>query len=715
MLMSQDQLGRAEITTNLQAFATTWSERISTWRDTAETATEKKYAQQFWSGLLRCFGIIPERINLFEQDATRASTGKHGWIDFFMAGIAIGEAKSLGVDLDDAVEQIDDYLRGGIAQTEWPKYAIATNFEQIRVTRLDGTQPEVRFSLCEVPQHYDTLKFLIGQEPITHREQEEASIVAARLMAGLYTSVLGDDADETVGEEAPRTPEEEDDRAERTSVLMTRLLFMLYGDDAGLWRRDLFYQWVLEQTTADSLSAQLEALFRHLNTPPARRSPHTPELLAKFPYVNGGIFADRIEVDWFTPETREALLAACRFQWSRISVSVFGAMFQLVKSKEARRAAGEHYTSETNILKTIGPLFLDDYRARADRLIRNKSTSAREFDALLEEMAANIYVDPACGGGNFLNVAYARLREIETDILAEKRRRSKDYSATQGITMSLDATLDQKLTIDRFYGIEINWWPAKIAETAMFLVDHQANLRLAAAIGQAPDRLPITITAHITHGNALRLDWEQILPEPTGQTFIFGNPPFLGDNTRNAAQLADMRHAWGNIDQLSRLDFVTSWHAKALRLYSERRGAFAFVTTNSITQGDQVPRLFGLIFAQGWRVAFGHRTFAWNSQAPGQAAVHCVIVGFDRDRAIKPRLFDYETVHSQPREVPVSQGVNAYLVDGPNLLVEKRSTVLSPMLNKTAYGSKPTDGGNLIVEPADYAQVMADPVAAQGP
>lgn len=713
MRMSQDQLGRAEIIANLQDFATGWAERIVQWRAEGETATERRYAQQFWSALLRCFGIIPERINLFEQDATRASTGRRGWIDFFMAGVAIGEAKSLGVNLDDAVEQINDYLRGGIGQTEWPKYAIATNFEQLRVLRLDGTEPEVRFTIGELPQHYDTLKFLIGLETVTHREQEEASIVAARLMAGLYTSVLGEDADQTVGEQAPRTREEEDDRAERTSILMTRLLFMLYGDDAGLWRRDLFYQWVLEHTDADSLSTQLEALFRHLNTPPARRSPRTPELMAQFPYVNGGIFADATEVDWFTPETREALLAACRFQWSRISVSVFGAMFQLVKSKEARRAAGEHYTSEENILKTIGPLFLDDYRARADRLIRNKSTSTREFDGFLEEMAANIYVDPACGGGNFLNVAYARLREIETDVLAEKRRRSKDYSATQGMTMSLDATLDQKLTIDRFYGIEINWWPAKIAETAMFLVDHQANLRLAAAIGQAPERLPITITAHITHGNALRLDWEEILPEPAGQTFIFGNPPFLGDNTRDAAQLADMRHAWGNIDQLSRLDFVTSWHAKALQLYRDRRGAFAFVTTNSITQGDQVPRLFGLIFGQGWRVAFAHRTFAWDSQAPGQAAVHCVIVGFDRDRATRARLFDYETPRAEAREVPVSQGINAYLVDGPNLLVEKRSKVLSPALNKTAYGSKPTDGGHLIVEPADYAEFMADPVAAK--
>lgn len=712
--MSQDQLGRAKITNNLRAFAADWTGRIQTWRATGERATEKKYAQQFWSGLLRCFGIIPERIDLFERDATRASTGKHGWIDFFMTGVAIGEAKSIDVDLDDAVEQINDYLRGGIAQTEWPKYAIATNFEQFRVLRLDGTEGEVRFTLSEAPQHYDTLKFLIGLDAITHQEQEEASIVAAQLMAGLYTSILGEDADEPVGEQSPRTSEEEDKNTERTSILMTRLLFMLYGDDAGLWRRDLFYQWVLEETTADSLSSQLEALFRHLNTPPSRRSPRTPELMAQFPYVNGGIFADATEVDWFTPETREALLAACRFQWSRISVSVFGAMFQLVKSKKARRAAGEHYTSEKNILKTIGPLFLDGYRAKADRLIRNKSTTTREFDALLEEMAANIYVDPACGGGNFLNLAYAKLREIETDVLAEKRRRSKEYSETEGITMSLDATIDQKLTIDRFYGIELNWWPAKIAETAMFLVDHQANLRLAAATGLAPERLPITINAHITHGNALRVEWAEILPEPAGQTFIFGNPPFLGHETRDAGQLADMRHAWGKHVKISRLDFVTSWHAKALQLYRDRRGAFAFVTTNSITQGDQVQRLFGAIFEQGWRVSFAHRTFAWDSQAPGQAAVHCVIVGFTRDQAIKPRLFEYDSVHAEPREVPVAHGINAYLVDGPNVLVEQRSKkVLSPVLNKASYGSMPRDDGNLLVSLEEYQAVVGDPVAAK--
>src|SRR5699024_2789979 len=232
--------------------------------------------------------------------------------------------------------------------------------------------------------------------------------------------------------------------------------------------------------------------------------------------------------------------------------AVFGAMFQLVKSKEARRSDGEHYTSEANILKTLGPLFLDDYRSRADRLIRNTSTSRKQFLALIDEIAANVYLDPACGAGNFLNLAYAKLREIETDLLAEMHRRSRDSA-----NVSLDVTLDQRLTIERFYGFELNWWPAKIAETAMFLVDHQANRQMAKALGDAPERLPITITATIVHGDALTIDWDATVPKPAGRTYVFGNPPFLGDHTRTPAQLALMQAAWGKGKQLSRLDFVT--------------------------------------------------------------------------------------------------------------------------------------------------------------
>ncbi len=706
-LMGPDFFDRATTTTKLGEFAHFWTtQRIQVWRDTGERATEKKYAQSFWSDLLRCFGIIPERINLFERDAQRASTGSHGWIDFFMTGVAIGEAKSLDVGLNDAVEQINDYLRGGVRQSEYPRYAIVTNFATIRIIRLDGTEPETRFPLEEIAKHYDQLRFLIGEDTITSGEQEEASTTAAQLMAELYTSILGEDIDAPVGDDAAATVDEEaeDERVETTAVLMTRLLFLLYGDDAGLWEKDLFYRWVHDETTPASLSAQLSDLFRVLNTPTSRRSKNLPELLARFPYVNGGIFAEHVFIDYFTPETRDALLAACRFQWNRISVSVFGAMFQLVKSKEARRAAGEHYTSETNILKTIGPLFLDDYQAKAERLIRNKSTRPKDFDALIDEMAANIYLDPACGGGNFLNVAYARLRDIETSLLVEKQRRGGEF------TGMLDVTLGQKLTIDRFYGFEINWWPAKIAETAMFLVDHQANQRLAHAIGQAPDRLPITITAHITHGNALALDWAEVLPEPAGQTFIFGNPPFIGQYTKTAEQTADMKRVWGK-DYDGYLDYVTAWHAKALDLYRDRRGEFAYVTTNSITQGQPVPALFAPIYRAGFDIKFAHRTFAWDSQAPGKAAVHCVIIGFTRDKQHPQRLWDYPHPQGEAVEKTPRRGINAYLIDGPKVLVYKSMKPISPEVFPARRGSQPTDGGGLIVEKNEYDEVISDNLA----
>lgn len=626
-----------------------------------------------------------------------------------MPAMVIGEAKSLGRDLDKAQEQVDDYLTGGsINAAEFPKYSIVTNFETFQLKRLDNSVPDLEISITDIPEHYDAFLFLLGKETITKKEEEEASIHAAQLMADLYTSIMGEEADTPVGEDAPEDAEEEDRKSQETSILMTRLLFLLYGDDANLWEADLFYRWVDLETTPSTLGPQLNQLFSVLNTPENRRSKNIPELMAQFPYVNGSIFQDSIAAEFFTPETHEALLQACAFRWNRINVSVFGAMFQLVKSKEARRAAGEHYTSEKNILKTIGPLFLDAYRARADQLIANKGTKIKDINALLDEMAANIYCDPACGGGNFLNLAYAKLREVETDLLVERQKRGGE------LTASMDISFDQKLSINQFWGFEINWWPAKIAETAMFLVDHQANLKLAAALGDAPERLPIKITAHIVHANALRLDWETTLPETTGQTFIFGNPPFLGDHTRTKEQLQDLQDAWGTGFQLSRMDFVTGWHAKCLRFYKNRRGEFAFVTTNSITQGDQAARLFEPLFNAGWVVKFAHRTFTWDSEAPGKAAVHCVIVGFTREREAKRFLWGYENWSGEAQLLEVkSKNINAYLIDGPNVLVQKRSKPLSADMPVVQKGSMPTDGGNFVLTPVEYEALKEDPIVSK--
>lgn len=708
--MSATTLDRGQILQQLREFSTHWSERIAGWREEKVTGTESSFAQSFWSDLLACFDINAARIDLFEREAIRATTGNKGSIDVFQSGVFIGEAKSLGVDLDKAQEQAQDYLAGGsVGQHEFPKYVVVTDFERIRIDQLGEDESRVEFTIDQAPEHLDAMLFLAGYETVTRREEQDASIHAAQLMAQLYEAMVGDDADQAVGDDLALTEDaaDEDESVQRASMMLTRILFLLYGDDAGLWEADLFHRWVEQRTDSDNLGAQLHSLFGVLNTPTGKRNKNLGDLLARFPYVNGALFADVLPLEYFTPGMRAALLEACRFRWTRISPAVFGAMFQLVKSKEARRAAGEHYTSETNIKKTIGPLFLDDLQAEADRLCGNKSTSVKALREFRDSLATHVFVDPACGCGNFLVVAYRDLRRIETQIIKEIRSREGQTS------MALDATLETKLTIGQFHGIEINWWPAKIAETAMFLVDHQANRELAAAVGQAPERLPITITAHIHHANALQVDWKDLFPATSGNTYVFGNPPFIGQFTKTDEQTADMRRVWGR-DYDGYLDFVTGWHAQALHLYADGRpGEFGYVTTNSITQGQPVPALFGPIQREGWRIKYAHRTFAWDSEAPGKAAVHCVIVGFTRDRGAHQRLWHYPDINNAPVAQQVRTGINAYLVDGPWVLVRKRSRPISEVLPLVNYGSKPTDGGGLIVERDEYEQVRMDPIASK--
>lgn len=698
---------------NLDSFKLHWRERLDSWTEANQGAIEKKYAQSFWADFLACFGVSAARMDLFEQDARRASTGGTGYIDLFWPSVVIGEAKKPGVDLQAAVDQARDYLQGGsVSDTEQPRYILASDFETFRLLRLGEPERryDITFALSEVTDYLDQLKFLAGyDETVTHEEEEAASLKASKIMAALFTAMAGDEVDEDVADEAPTNPEDEDEDVQRTSAFLTRLLFLLFGDDAGLWEQDLFYRFVLDHTTSENLGSQIDALFDVLNTPENKRR-RVPEAMAAFPYVNGSLF-DRAGEDrtttFFSPEMRHALLEACRFHWTDISPAIFGSLFQLVKSKEARRLDGEHYTSETNILKTLGPLFLDELRAEADRLISTKTGSTKkQLESLRhfrDSLATHVFMDPACGSGNFLIVAYRELRKIETDVIVAIRKREGNTG------MALDITWEQKLSIGQFYGIELNWWPAKIAETAMFLVDHQANRELADRVGLAPERLPITITAHITHANALGVDWTEIVPQASGTTYLFGNPPFIGQFTKTAEQKQDMQRVWGD-DYDGYLDYVTGWHAQAMRLLAERRGEFAYVTTNSITQGQPVPALFGPLTREGWRIKFAHRTFAWDSEAPGKAAVHCVIVGFTRDRGAKQRLWDYPDIKGEPVELTVDQVVNAYLVDGPYALVNKRSTPLSPTLNPVGYGSKPVDGGYLVPK-AGTALPNHDPVA----
>lgn len=704
---------RSHVQGELNRFAHQWRQKLNQHKSASRKNFEISETQTFWNSLLACFGIKPGTVAEFERPARRASTGNPGRIDVFWPSVLLVEQKTEGKNLEEALEQARDYIDGGsIPEENLPRYLAVSDFERfIFVNRRTGEREE--FTLEQLPDRYDSLKFLVGEEAISAEEQQELTIAASKIMANLYQAMLGD-ADAPVGEDAAQNAEDEDLRVQETSMFLTRILFLLFGDDAGIWELHLFTRFLRKHTREDGsdLGTQINALFEYLDTPEAKRSRmrHVPELMARFPYVNGSLFAERTPTEYFTRELREQLLIACGFDWSQISTAIFGSMFQLVKSREARRAAGEHYTSEENILKTINPLFLDDLRARAESLIAStKGSKAKRagLAAFLDELGSIHFMDPACGSGNFLQVAYMQLRKLETRVLTEIHR----LEGSGGFT--LDASLSTRLSISQFHGIEINWWPSRIAEVAMFLSEFQADRALARALGQVPTRLPITSVAHIVHADALTTNWREMIPTGATKVFIFGNPPFLGHISKSKEQRSVLKNIWGK-DHNGYLDYVTAWFWKAVQFFDQDfEGEFAFVSTNSIAQGQPVPALFGPIFREGWRIKFAYHTFPWDSQAPGQAAVHCVITGFTRSENYKPRLFEYEWNAKQTREAADVKSINAYLLDAPNVLVTKRSQPLSAQMPNVYFGTMPIDHGNLIVEEKDYAEVSADPIAAK--
>ncbi|WP_237089622.1 DNA methyltransferase [Nocardioides dokdonensis] len=691
--------------------------------DYSGVTSERQNTGDFWKAFMRCYGVEDSYLHgvTFEYPAMRSDTGREGRIDVFLPRRYLIEQKTTGKirtprlgSESNAEQQAKAYLTGGsITTAQMPRYLVTSDFATIQVTDLD--QPprsvhrtrNIRFE--DLNDHVEMFLFLAVDDPdaMIAEEQADASVKAARLMGDLYAAMTGDsDVDATEVHDA----REEDAASMEASILLTRLLFLMFGDDAGLWERGLFHRFVETRTSVDGsdLGQQLRTLFEVLDTPEDRRPRRVDEAMKVFPYVNGDLYKDagRDQTVWFDADMRDALLAACRFDWSRISPAVFGSLFQTVKSRAARNLAGEHYTSEENILKTLRPLFLDEYRKRLDA-----ADTKPKLEALHAELKLFRYIDPACGCGNFLIVAYREMRALELELLVKlKAMRGREGE------LVLDPSELLNVRLDQFYGIELNWWPAKIAETAMYLVDHQANQKMLNTLGLPVTRLPINISAHIEHENALSIDWEVVLPTtPELRVYVFGNPPFLGRKVSSAAQKAELREAWG-VTNPGHLDFVTAWHAKSLDYLSGKDGEFAFVTTNSITQGEPVGDLFPKIEQQGWRIKFAHRTFAWRTESSAKetAAVHCVIVGFTRDTQTKQRLFEYASPGSAPIERrTVSTGINGYLVDGPLVYATRRSTMLSPELPELGYGSMPNDGGGLMINPAEYAEVMADPVAAK--
>ncbi len=446
-------------------------------------------------------------------------------------------------------------------------------------------------------------------------ETQNESKRASKLMATMYASV----------EKAYPKSVNPGRRDHEISVTLARILFLMFGDDTEMWQTDAFRNAIQHETRPDGsdLGQVLNTLFEFLDT---AQPDSTPTGFDGFKYVNGGIFEEHIELPPLNKHFRDAILAACAVDWSSISPAIFGSMFQSVRQAETRRALGEHYTSEDNILKTLNPLLLDELRSELKSAL-GRDTSQKRINALnklWDRLGAIRYMDPACGCGNFIIVAYRELRDIELRLMEAL------YDLRGKQQLSLNATSDLKVTLDHFYGIEIDEWPAKIAETAMFMIDRQCDLNLKERFGQAPERLPIQREPKIVIANALRHDWNLVV-EASANVIIAGNPPFLGHKERTAAQTSDLSFAWG-LRYAGYLDYVTGWYARAMDYFGDRPGRFAFVSTNSITQGQSVKDLFVPLHQAKWSVAFAHRTFEWTSEAVGAAKVHCVIVGLSVGR-----------------------------------------------------------------------------------
>lgn len=554
---------------------------------------------------------------------------------------------------------------------------------------------------------------------------------------------------------------------QQISTVMARLLFVLFADDTQMWsegEESNSFERMVRGTHREGtdLAQRLNELFDLLNTKPSGASAvaEAPEYLSGFKYVNGGMFAQAVPIPDAMSGTlaktfRQQLLAASERDWSKVSPAIFGSMFQSVRDEETRREMGEHYTSEEDVLKTLNPLFLDELRDKLTNAV-DKSDEPTRLRNLRRELANIRFMDPACGCGNFIIIAYRELRKLELDILVRLRDLGVlDESELSSLVVGKAGvsederkrarSIEPLVTIDNFYGLELDAWPASIARTAMFLVERQMDQKMMEEFGYAPVRLPLAHSAHILEGDALTeidpasgeqvdRDWSKVLPVTAQdvadgvRVYIAGNPPFVGQAKKGDAQDQGMRLAWGE-DYAGYLDFATAWLAKAARYLKTLQeqtealdvkvvpGDFAFVSTNSIVQGQPVASLFAPLFRDGWRIKFAYRTFPWESEAAGKAAVHCVITGFTRSEAPEKsrtvRVFDYDWSTRRTVEQEPVHTLNAYLVEGPNVLVEKRSKPLSSLIPEVVRGSQPTDGGNLIVEVEDYPVVTADPVAAR--
>jgi len=638
-------------------------------KEWAEYSNEEADAKPFLVEFFNIFGIYSKKVATFEHRVKKLDE-RDGYIDLLCKGTILIEMKSRGKNLDKAFQQAKDYLHG-LKQHELPKYILVSDFEIFRLYDLednsDGGIASIEFKIVDLVNNVQSFGFLLGYQKKVYKEQDPANIKAAEFMGKLHDRL------KEIGYDG-----------HPLEVYLVRLLFCLFAEDTTIFNKQQFQDYLEFRTSEDGsdLAPKLQELFQVLDTPSEKRFKNLDEQLAEFPYVNGKLFQEILPMASFDTKMRSALLDCCYIDWSKISPAIFGSMFQSVMNPKERRNLGAHYTSETNILKLIKPLFLDELWAEFEN-IKNNKNKLPEFHKKISLLK---FLDPACGCGNFLVITYRELRLLEIAVLRALNKSGQRF---------LDVSEIILLDVDMIGGIEYEEFPARIAEVAMWLIDHQMNMLISNEFGQYFARLPLKKSANIVHGNALQVDWEIVFSKEK-LSFIIGNPPFLGHHLQSKSQKDDMIKVFANIKGTGVLDYVTAWFFKASFLVQNTNIKIAFVSTNSICQGEQASILWDqLINVFNIKIHFAHRTFKWKNEAKGNAAVFCVIVGFANFDTNKKYIFEYENINGDAQEISV-KSINPYLIDAKNLLIKNLS---KPICNvpKMISGSMPTDGGHFVL------------------
>jgi N-6 DNA Methylase len=658
------------------------------WKNTKE---EKQFAESFWNDFFRnlCGVEDPQVAGIeFQKPVKNSVSGNTNYLDVYWKDVALIEHKSSGESLDKAYLQAKGYWRS-LPKGYRPKWIILCNFQYFRLVNVDLNRT-YDFALSELSENIYRFEGIISGN-LTRIAENEITVdqVAAKLMANLYLELSEHGFD-----------------GHETSIFLNRILFLLFGDDTGMWQKNLFLELIMKtKEDGSDVGETISQLFEILNIDITKRPGDLPLGMKDFPYVNGGIFSEKISKIDFNKKMRIALVNAANYDWSTINPTIFGALFQLVKDKETRRELGEHYTSEENINKIVFPLFLDELQERLDKAWDNK----KELKKLRQDLAKIKIFDPACGCGNFLVVSYRHLRQFELELIAQLNFLEGKEDALQ-----LDGSMGLSITLDQIFGIEIDEWASQVAQMALFLTDHQENLKLEKVTGMTPNRFPLKSTATIKQGNALHLDWAKIVPFDEN-LFILGNPPFIGSRMQSNEQRADQELVWNGARGFGMSDYVSNWFILAAKYGSGTGVRCGFVSTNSITQGDQPACMSEILKKYGYEIDFAHRTFAWDNESAGKAAVHCVIIGFSfQSHAKNKKLWEYSNPRSSPVEVEASF-INAYLIDGPDVLISAKKSPLLNSMPPLLTGNEPRDGGflsNIDSEEAEQIR-MSDAVAAK--